>query len=491
MPLRVAVIGSGFAGLAAAALLAQADCEVDLFEKNDRLGGRARTFAAAGFTFDMGPSWYWMPDVFENFYKKFGARSHDFYQLVRLDPSYTIVWQDDAVAFPAGREAVQGVFERLEPGSAKNLAAFLDDAAHKYRVGMTDFVFRPALSPWEFVSFDLLKKAWGIDLFTSVHKAVRRRFKHPKLVQMLEFPVLFLGATAKETPALYTLMNHADIDLGTYFPRGGMGKVVEAFIEIARSQGVRLHVNAEVTAIASKGQHVERIVVNGEARPFDVVLNAGDYAHCDRHLLAGQDRAYPEAYWDARKLAPSSLLYFLGLDAKLPASLTHHNLFFDTDFEAHAEAIYTSHSWPVEPLFYLCASSKTDGSLAPANGENVFVLIPSSTALADTPEVREQYFQKVCERVKMRTGFDLRAHVVYRRDFARQDFIDDYYSFKGNAYGLANTLDQTAFLKPKMRHKKLGNLFHAGQLTTPGPGVPPSIISGQVAAGLILREFAS
>lgn len=483
------VIGSGVAGLSAASYLAQKGLKVTLLEKNSEIGGRARKFETQGFMFDMGPSWYWMPDVFEKFYNDFGHTTSDFYELKRLDPSYQVFDKDgNAVQIPASMHELEQLFERYEPGSALKLKAFLKEAQYKYEVGINDLVYKPSVSLLEFADARLLKGLIKMDVFTSIKKHVRTFVSHPFLVELLEFPILFLGALSKNTPALYSLMNYADMSLGTWYPMGGMFKIIEAFKTIALKQGVDIRTNHEVLSIETQNGIATKVITKHGEFTADVIVGAGDYHHIEQKLLPEADQTYTEAYWDKRKLAPSCLLYYVGVNKRIPG-LLHHNLFFDADFTRHAHEIYTEPQWPTEPLFYVSAPSVTDNTVAPAGYENLFMLIPVAPGMADNEEVRERYFKTIMQRLEKHTNTEILPHVVYRRNYAFSDFVSDYHAFKGNAYGLANTLDQTAILKPRIKSKKVKNLYYAGQLTVPGPGLPPSIISGKVAANLIAKDF--
>ncbi|GGK77384.1 phytoene desaturase family protein [Rufibacter glacialis] len=487
---KVIVIGAGFAGLAAAANLAQAGYAVTLLEKNEGAGGRARVFHALGFTFDMGPSWYWMPDVFEQFFKKFGKTTADYYQLVRLDPSYQVLYgPGDVMELPAAMPALEALFESLEPGSAVKLRTFLKQAAYKYEVGINNLVYKPSRSLTEFFDVKLLLDVLRLDVFQSMHKHVRKFFQHPRLIQLMEFPILFLGALPQNTPALYSLMNYADMALGTWYPMGGMHKIVEAMVALAKEQGVELRLGEEVERLEVLNGRITRVITAKGQYEAEVVIGGSDYHHLETNLLPQEARSYSDKYWDSRVMAPSSLIFYLGVDKKLDG-LRHHNLFFDEDFGPHAHEIYTHPAWPKNPLFYVSVPSKTDPSVAPEGKENLFILIPVAPDLQDTPEVREKYYQMVMTRLEKITGQEIRSHVLYKRTYAHQDFIKDYHAFKGNAYGLANTLLQTAVLKPSLKSKKVHNLFYTGQLTVPGPGVPPSLISGQVVAAEVMKEFA-
>ena len=485
---HIAVIGSGFSGLAAACTLAQKGFKVTVLEKNEKAGGRGRSFSAEGFVFDMGPSWYWMPEVMEEFFQSFGKSTADYYTLKRLDPGYRVFLKDEQLDVSAEMHKIQSLFEGIEPGAGKALAKFMDEAKEKYTAGMGKFVRKPANSFTEFAELDLLKALFKIQLFSDMRSHLRSHFKSPLLLQLLEFPVLFLGAKPSKTPALYSLMNYADLELGTWYPMGGMAKVPEAMLELAQSLGVQVITNQNVTGFEFEDNEISAVKTQNQTYIVDGVIASADYHHVEQTLLPKKYRQYDEAYWEKRTMSPSSLLFYVGLNEKVPG-LEHHNLFFENSFDVHAQEIYDHPQWPSNPLFYLCCPSKTDKTVAPENGENMFFLIPVAPGLQSTDELREHYWNLMCNAVQRRTGTDIRNHVVYKRSFAHEEFQSEYNSFKGNAYGLANTLMQTAFLKPKMKSKQLKNLYYAGQLTVPGPGMPPGIISGQLAAEELSQQL--
>lgn len=486
---KISVIGSGFSGLAAAACCAKNGHDVTVYEKNHHIGGRARKFEVDGFMFDMGPSWYWMPEVFENFYQQFGHTASDFYQLDRLSPSYRVYFgKDESVDIPASMEEIYAWVETIEQGSSSKLKKFLAEAKYKYEVGMGEFVFKPSLSFTEFLDPKLLMSVFRLDMFQSISEHIRASFRDPRLIQILEFPVLFLGAKPSETPAMYSLMNYADWTLGTWYPQGGMHKIIEAMEAICLEQGVKIETDANVKRIIASGNEASGIEVNGKEIPSDIIIGSADYHHVEQQLLEPQYRNYTEAYWDRKQLSPSCMIFYVGVNKKL-SGLLHHTLFFDTDFDTHLKEIYDTKEWPSNPLFYVCAPSKTDDSVAPEGFENLFILIPVAVDLKDEEATREHYFNLVMDRMEHITGESIKQHVIYKRSYAHRDYITDYNGYKGNAFGLANTLLQTAIFKPSLRNKRLKNLFFAGQLTTPGPGVPPSLISGQVVAAQIEKEL--
>jgi phytoene desaturase len=486
---KIAVIGAGFAGLASACSLAQKGFQVTLLEKNAETGGRGRAFKHQGYSFDMGPSWYWMPEVFEQFFNRFGKKVSDYYTLQRLDPSYRVFFRDGLpLDVPAAYDEFKKMLETLEPGSGLKLDSFMAEAKVKYDVSMADFVWKPSLSILEFAQPRLLIESFRLHLFSGFSDHAKKFFKNPKIIQLLEFPILFLGAKPEKTPAMYSMMNYADIMLGTWYPKGGMCKIAEAMTSLAKELGVIIVTSSQVNTIDVSQNEAHAISFDGKTERFDAVVAAADYQHVESRLLRKEYRTYSDDYWERRVMSPSSLLFYIGVNRKV-SGIQHHNLFFDEPFDRHATEIYDSPSWPVNPLFYLCCTSATDPSVAPAGKENLFILIPVATGLTSNESDRMRYLKMCLERIKKHTGEDIEADIEYVRTYAHEEFIQDYNAFKGNAYGLANTLMQTAVMKPRMKSKKVRNLFFTGQLTVPGPGVPPSIISGQIVADEVEKYF--
>jgi len=475
--------------------MAKAGWHVTVLEKHPIPGGRARYLKAEGFTFDMGPSWYWMPDVFERYFACFGKKVSDYYQLIRLDPSYRVYYPDGPIDIPADYAAMQQLFESLEPGAGKRLQKFLEEAAFKYEAGIKKMVFKPGQSLTEFFDMDIVKGLFRLDLFRSMKSHVAKYFKHPKLVELMEFPVLFLGALPEKTPALYSLMNYADIKGGTWFPEKGMYQVVQAMYDLAVELGVQFRFEQEVTEIVIENNKAKKVLAKNpkgviSTYEADAVIGGADYHHIETKLLPPASRSYTDAYWNSRVMAPGCILYYVGLNKKIQG-IQHHSLFFDASFSVHGNEIYTAQQWPGDPLFYVSATSVTDPSSAPEGCENLFLLIPVAAGLdGDTEELREKYFDKIVTRLEKHIGQSIKDAVIYKKSFAHSDFVSEYHAFKGNAYGLANTLWQTAVLKPSCKSRKVSNLFYTGQLTVPGPGVPPSLISGEVVAGEVVKAFS-
>lgn len=480
MTKKITVIGAGFSGLAAASFLGNKGYDVTLLEKNSSIGGRCRALHTNGYMFDMGPSWYWMPDVFERYFNQFGHTASDFYELKRLDPSYRVFFENETLDVPANLESIYDVFESIEKGSATQLKKFLKEAEYKYKVGIQELVYMPSKSFTEFIDRRVLSSIFKINLLQPISKDIRKKFKDQRLRQLLEFPVLFLGAKPEKTPGLYSMMNYADMALGTWYPIGGMVEISKALGKVAEENNVKIVCNEEVICVEKSEKSIKTILTRSKQYKSDGVIAAADYQHVESELLNGSAN-YSKKYWDKKTFAPSCLLYYVGVNKKIK-KLLHHNLFFDADFSKHASAIYDKPEWPSHPLFYVCAPSVTDPKVAPEGHENLFILIPVSTDLEENETILDNYFDLVIERIEKHTGEKIKEHIDYKKSFSRKNFIEEYHSFKGNAYGLANTLGQTAFLKPKIYNKKLNNLFYAGQLTVPGPGMPPALISGELAA---------
>lgn len=482
---KIAIIGSGFSGLSAAAYAAKAGNDVSVFEKHTVAGGRARQFTTPeGFVFDMGPSWYWMPDIIEGFFCDFGFKTSDFFKLVSLNPQFEIIFSNDCLQVPESFEQLKVIFDKIEPGAAKNLEKFMRVAQSKYEIAMKDFVTKPCHNWFEFTSLQIGIQAFKLDMLTNFRTYVHKYFQNEKLRALMEFPVIFLGASPKNIPALYSLMNYGGYKLGTYYPIGGFYQLVLAMQSIAEKQGTKFYFNQTVEKINVINNKVTSLLINGKLHEFDVVISSCDYHHTES-LLDKDFRNYTENYWSKKTFAPSCLIFYLGLDQKLPI-LQHHTLFFENDFDTHIECIYTDKKWPEDPLFYCCCPSKTDDSVAPKGKENIFLLMPIAIGLEDNEEVRNNYLSKMLARIEQHTGIqNLSSKIVYKRSYCVSDFIADYNAYGGNAYGLANTLRQTAILKPKLKNQKLKNLFYTGQLTVPGPGVPPCIISGKIVANQI------
>ena len=484
---KALVIGSGFSGLSSAAFLSKNGFEVTIVEKNKTVGGRARIFHEKGYSFDMGPSWYWMPEIFENFFNEFNLKIEDLYDLKQLDPGFKIVFKDQEINLPSSWNEICHLFDKYEENGADKLNKFMVDAQQKYSIGL-DFLYNsPGVSIRELFNPQILKNINKLQLLTSYRNHIKKYFSNEYLINILEFPVLFLGTSAKHTPALYSLMAYSGIKQGTFYPIGGFNAVIKSMEKLCIDLGVKIITGNEVKKINIKNKKVVSVSTQNNEIETDYLIASADYAHVENQLLEKKYRNYSTEYWNKKNFSPSSLLFYLGVSKKLN-KLDHHTLFFDEDIEQHSNDIYEKPIWPKKPLFYACCPAKTDPKVAPKDKENLFILVPIAAGLNDTEEIREEYFKIVMKRLEKFCGEKIIEHIEYKKSYCVNDFITDYNAFKGNAYGLANTLMQTANLKPKIVNKQVQNMYYTGQLTVPGPGVPPSIISGQLVAEQIITK---
>ncbi len=487
----VTVVGGGIGGLSAAAFLAADGADVRLLEKNEQLGGRASRMHREGFTFDMGPSWYMMPDVFERFFAQFGYEPGDFYDLEHLDPHYRVFFTDgDRVDVTGDREELVDLFESYESGAGEAFRDYLETSQDHYETAMPHFVYEDRSRLRDYVDPEVLRAApVGLSLLGTMEDHVADYVDHPKLRQLLQYTLVFLGGSPHNTPALYNIMTHVDVNLGVYYPDGGLGEVVDGLVDLGTELGVTYETGQEVTGMASRpgGVQVETADL-GTARPDAAVANA-DYAHVERDLLAATERQYGDAYWEERTYAPSAYLLYLGVEGDVDP-LAHHSLVLPPDWDRHFEQIFEDPAWPDDPAFYVCAPSVTDDSVAPSGHSTLFVLVPIAPGLSDGTEARADYRDLVLDRLATHTGVDVRDRIVVEEDFCVSDFAERYNATQGTALGLAHTLRQTALLRPSNTSTAVDGLYYTGAFTTPGIGVPMCLISGEHTARAVRRDLA-
>ena len=487
---KITIIGSGISALSASCYLAKENFDVTVVEKNDYIGGRLSQFNKDGFKFDKGPSWYWMPEVFESFFNDFDRKTSDYYKLKRITPSYKLFHEKNNYNIPSDINSVYNLFESLEKGSSKKLKYFLKQARRKYNISIKHFMYQPNNSILEYFSLSYLKYLFTLDMFKSLRSHISSFFNNKILKDLLEFPSMFLGGSPNNTPALYSLMNYADIIKGTWYPMGGMYEITKGFKKLSEELGVKYIKSEEIDSFKIENDKIH-LALSKTNKKFisDAYLTSAEYPFVQMNLISKKYRTYDNNYWDKLKVAPSSLLFYLGLNKKVD-NLEHHNLFFDKDFDEHLNDIFDKKIWPSRPLFYVCCPSKSDESVVPdKNYENLFILVPIGPDSNDSKDIREKYFSMIIERIESKIKDSIKNNIIFKKSYCVKDFKHDYNSYKGNAYGLANTLFQTAVFKPKMKDKKIKNLYYSGHFTVPGPGLPPGVISGKIAAKQIIKDM--
>ncbi len=480
---HVVIIGSGVGGLATAGLLAKQGYSVEVFEKNEQLGGRLSVLKKDGFTFDMGPSWYLMPDIFEQFFGLMGEKVEDYLDLRHLSPSYRIFFKDDGAVrdFFPDVEKNRPTFEAMEPGSAQKLDAYLLKAKRSYEVSKQWFLYKNYDSITDFFTWRGMIEGSRLPVIRSMHSYVSGQFVSEQVQKVLEYQLVFLGTSPYQAPALYSLMNHIDFNVGVFYPMGGMGELTSALVRMAEKHGVTFHLNVPVHEIVvEQGRAVGVRLGDGRIVEADVVVSNADIAFTEQFLLAEAHRDHSKEYWDSRTMSPSAYLLYLGVKGKIP-QLLHHNLIFCKDWKQNFAEIFDEATWPNDPSIYVSMTSVTDPTVAPPDHENIVVLVPIAPDLRYTPADLARYQEKtlatIAEVMKIE---DFQERIVSKTTFCVKDFAERYNSFKGSALGLAHTLRQTAVFRPNNISKKVKGLYYVGANTNPGIGVPMCLISAEL-----------
>lgn len=485
----IIVIGAGYGGMSAAARLAHAGYAVTVFEKNDQPGGRASVLKQDGFTFDLGPSWYMMPELFDDLFTSCGRSRDDYYSLTRLDPSYRVFFeQDQSVSdVSADIDAVITLFESWESGAGVRFKQYLADVETMYEVGVGRFIDRPFLSIKDLLDPAVLSIVWRSGVFRSYAQHIRSTFSSQKIQQILEFPTVFLGGIPQTIPALYTLISHADFGKKIWYPDGGFGAVSRGFEQLCKDCGVQFVYGVPVERVLVENDKAVGVFAGGEELRADIVVANADYQFVETMLLPKDHQTYRPNFWKTKAMSPSVLLWFLGIDVPLPA-LQHHNFFFNDTYDTHLRSIYAEEQndqWLQRPQLYVSCPSVTDSAVAPKGMSNLFVLVPVSPGFVSDNEITETLFDYVVETLSRRLDLDLRSHIVTMHHMNVQHLQDRYNAYKGNAFGLGHTLRQSFLFRPKNKSKKLQNLYYTGHYTNPGTGTPLAVVSGKIVYDLI------
>lgn len=481
---KVVIIGAGIGGLGAAGLFAKKGYDVTVVEKNANLGGRANIFEHDGFKFDMGPSWYLAPDIFEHYFNLVGEKVEDHLKLKRLSPSYRIFFRNngESLDINSNIETDAATFEAIESGAGEKLRAYLKQSKYQYEVATKSFMFKNYDTIFDFFNKRVMTEGQKLSVFSTMHRFVSKFFKSKKLQQVMEYTMVFLGTSPYEAPALYNLMSHMDFNQGVFYPEGGFYELIKALANIAEKNGAVLRPDSPVEQIIVKDGKAFGVRLEGrDVIDADIVISNADMWFTETKMLDERYQTYKDRYWQKRVMAPSAFIMYLGVSEKLP-SLIHHNLLFSEDWRKNFDDIYKAPCLPDEPSLYVCVPSVTDASVAPQGKENLFVLVPIASDLTINDENKEKYADRILALIETEMNLPgLRGKIEYRLIYTVDNFAVDYNSLKGSALGLAHTLRQTAIFRPKNKSKKVGNLYYVGAGTNPGIGTQICLISAELA----------
>ncbi len=480
----VIIIGGGIGGMALSCMLGKKGYDVTVIEKNEMTGGRARIFSDKGFTFDMGPSWYMMPDVFEHFFDVVGENIKEYYEIQKLSPSYQITLKSDGKSYNLFSDLQKNIdlFESIEKGSGQILEKFLLECKEQYEISKSEFMYRNYNSLRDFMTLRIMRMGARLPLFKKQKQIIEKKFKSELLRKVLQYQTVLLGTAPGDTPGIYTLMNYVDLVLGEWYPTGGIRSIPDSLEKISQKYNTKIKLNTSVSKIIVENNIAKGVLLeNGEKLYADIVVSNADVEHTDRKLLPTEHQTKSDKYWESRVLAPSAFILYLGVKGKLP-QLNHHNLLFTKDWEHGFSQIFSNPEWPNDPSMYICMPSKTDNTLAPVDHENLFVLVPIASGLDYDKDFSEKYSEFILDEIaKYYNISDLKERIVVKHTYSVKDFIADYNAFKGTALGLAHTLGQTAVFRPNNVHKNIPNMFYVGAGTNPGIGMPICLISAELA----------
>lgn len=490
---KVIVIGAGYGGMAIANLLGKAGYSVVVLEKNDEPGGRIAVIKKDGYVFDIGPSWYLMPEVFEQYYSLFDASANERLELIRFTPGYKVFFDDKPEVFIQGDVGKdKAVFEAIEPGAGKKLEDYVRRSSIAYHLAVKQFLYNNFSSPKDLVSWQVIKNAHRMIPLAlgNLDRYVSRYFKDQRLKQLLEYHMVFLGSSPFQAPAIYTLMSHLDFISGVYYPKRGMLSLVDDMKALGTEYDITYRCATSVKRIVTNdGLSTGVELENGEIIDADIVVSNADLYHTETKLLDETARSFGESYWKKRQPGPGALLVSLGIKGVLP-ELVHHNLYFVDDWRGNFKAIYEDQSVPSAPSMYVCNPTKTDPFLAPDGNENVFILIPLPAGVSLDDKQEEDIANKAVAQFSKVSGIgDLESRIVTKHIFGPDDFKDRFNAWDYNAFGgESHLLRQSIFMRTPNQSKKIKNLYYVGAGTLPGIGLPMCLIGAELTYKKIVGD---
>lgn len=484
MKRRVVIIGAGIGGLSTANILAKAGFDVAVYEQLDMPGGRAGMLRKDGFSFDTGPSWYLMPEVFDHYFELLNTDTGEQLNVVKLTPSYKVFFENaEPVTIVADLNDAKSKFESIEPGSAAALDRYVALGRRIYDMSLKHFLYTNVRSLRDMLKWEIIKSGprFALMALRSFDAHVSRYFHDKRIKQILEYSMVFLGASPYKAPAIYTLMNALDFELGVYYPKGGMYTLIESLERIGKDLGVQFYYNSSVKRIVTRGGAAVGIELeNGEIVDADVVISNADLHFTETKLLEPTEQTYPQKYWDKRTAGPSALLLYLGVRGELP-ELEHHSLLFVDDWKGNFDAIYESKTIPESASLYVSRATVTDPQTAPDGHEALVVLVPFPPGLSigeeQLEELADKYIDQLADMAKIP---NLAKRIVSRTVVGPDDFKRNFNAWEFTALGPSHTLRQTAWFRMHNKSRKVENLYYVGGSTIPGVGLPMCVIGAEL-----------
>lgn len=487
---RIAIIWSGFWWLSAAIHCAHWWHEVDVYEKNEQVGGRASVLKKNWFRRDMWPSWYLMPDLFEEFFQWFWLERKDFINLTPIDPSYRIYFKDSGKHIDVYKnvERNREAFEEIEPGSTDKLIDYLKISKHQYEVAMKEFVIKNYDSIRDFFTRRMMTEWRKMNVLSNLHNHVKKYFKTDEMQKIMEYPLVFLWTAPSSAPALYNIMTHVDFNGWVWYPDGWIYAIIDALSKIAISKWVNFYLNSPVKEIVVDAWIASWIIVNWELKKYDAIISNADYHFTETKLLDTKRQTFGQSYRDKKIMAPSGFILYLWVKGEV-TWLDHHTLIFCKDWAKNFDDIFKDKVAPADPSLYVCCPSKSDKSVAPEGYENLFVLVPFPPGIELRDKEQKAYRDKVLSIIEDEIGDKFTDRIVEEEFFCVKEFKERYNAFQWSALGLAHTLKQTAIFRPNTISKKVKNLFYAWGYTNPWIWMPMCLISWKLAYERVEKLF--
>ncbi len=484
------IIGAGLGGIATAARLSRCGYEVTVLEKNAKPGGRCNQIIKDGHRFDVGPTLFLMPEIFQETYAALSERMSDHLDLKRIDPTYTVRFDDGtSLALTSNIGAMQHQLEAIEPGAFGGFLRYLGEGQLHYQLSLQKFVGRNFYSYLDYFSLSNLPLLFKLKALVKHYDNIDRYFKNPRLKAAFTFQNMYLGLSPYEAPATYSLLQYTELAEGIWFPLGGLYRVIESLTGIAERLGARFIYNAPVMQVEHNGRRATGVVLqDGRRLGADVIVINADLPYAYRELLKDQAEARK---LERKKFTCSAIMFYWGLDKVYP-QIKPHNVWLAGDYQASFTQIFQENTLPTEPSFYVHAPARIDPAAAPEGQDTLMVLVPVGHLADDKPQdwnaLKAQARATVLARLGEIGAHDVEQHIKFEICYTPKNWQALYNLDKGAAFGLSHNFWQVGYLRPRNRHAHLHNVYFTGASTHPGTGLPIVLLSARLTTERILRD---